>query len=292
MIVWCREFILARVEGPGNAVMAAVGTLVGIIAAGRAVVFVARECFDGYRLRRHVNALRMPPSSRIARSALSAGAATDDIAFFEDRTPAAFTYGLFRPIIAVSSGLARGLTLAELRAVIAHERRHQVRLDPLRNFLWALCVRTLFFLPLLADIAAACALRREVVADRCARAGAGGRALASAMLKSVRGTAPAFSSVAAFGHLQARIKALAAPGSAVAFEFAAPKVITTALVAAIIVLASAVSTPQARARDGTALAQCEGPEVTRMSRINFSPYVRIEVGPMMSAAVQSAETRP
>ena len=95
----------------------------------------------------------------------------------------AITYGLIRPRILVSTGLAAALTPAEISAVLAHEREHLRHRDPLRLLAARLAAAWGCYLPVAGWLARRAALRHELAADRAA-AGSGGRGvLAAALLK-------------------------------------------------------------------------------------------------------------
>lgn len=98
--------------------------------------------------------------------------------------PQAFCAGLLRPRIYLSDGARDDLSHAELRAVLAHERHHQRRRDPLRLLAARALADGLFFIPILRRIAERYAALGELAADEAAVAAVRGRGpLASAMLK-------------------------------------------------------------------------------------------------------------
>lgn len=105
--------------------------------------------------------------------------------------PVAFCAGLVRPCVALSTGALERLTLGELRAVLAHERHHAVRRDPLRRMLAEVLAEALFFLPVLRPLAARGTALAELRADAAAIDACGGdvRALASALLTFEEGVA-------------------------------------------------------------------------------------------------------
>ena len=80
--------------------------------------------------------------------------------------PFAFCYGLLRPRICVSVGLARLLEPAEVEAVLRHERYHLELRDPLKLAVGRSLARALFFLPAVADLLQRYELARELAADR------------------------------------------------------------------------------------------------------------------------------
>ncbi len=64
----------------------------------------------------------------------------DGIYRLETDIPSAFTAGWLRPCVLVSDALAEGLSNEELAVVIAHERAHQARRDPLLLLIFRLCL--------------------------------------------------------------------------------------------------------------------------------------------------------
>jgi Zn-dependent protease with chaperone function len=127
----------------------------------------------------------------------------------------AVTYGLIRPRILVSTGLAAELTPAEIRAVLAHEREHLRARDPLRLLAARLFAAWGCYLPAAGWLADRAALRRELAADREAARRAGRGVLAGALLKLA--SMPACPAVAAVspagdepGSLEARVAQLEA----------------------------------------------------------------------------------
>lgn len=77
----------------------------------------------------------------------------------------AFTYGLLRPRVVLSSGLQRALTEPETRAVFLHEQAHVRRRDPLRRFIPGLISAFFFYFPVLKDLALSCREHHEIFAD-------------------------------------------------------------------------------------------------------------------------------
>ena len=98
--------------------------------------------------------------------------------------PQAFCAGLLHPRVYVSRGALELLGAAELSAVLAHERHHARRRDPLRLASTRVLADALFFVPPLRELIRRQHSLAEIGADEAAVAAAGGdRApLASAML--------------------------------------------------------------------------------------------------------------
>lgn len=107
--------------------------------------------------------------------------------------PQAFCAGYLRPRIYLSDGARERLSRAELGAVLAHERHHLRRRDPLRLLAARTLADALFFLPILRQLADRYAALAELAADEAAvRAARGPAPLASALLKfSEPGHSPA-----------------------------------------------------------------------------------------------------
>ena len=96
--------------------------------------------------------------------------------------PVALCYGLLRPRLLLSTGLARRLSDAELEAVLRHEAAHLRRRDPVRLVL-ARALAELLPLRILSRLATSMSLAQELAADRSALADGGTQALGGALLK-------------------------------------------------------------------------------------------------------------
>jgi Zn-dependent protease with chaperone function len=101
-----------------------------------------------------------------------------------DERPQAFCAGLFRPRVYVSTGTLAMLDAPALAAVLAHERHHASRYDPLRLACGRALSRSLFFLPGLRRLIRRQHALAELGADEAAVITAGGdrSPLASALL--------------------------------------------------------------------------------------------------------------
>ena len=144
--------------------------VVGFAVIGIALLAAAREIVDAIRLDRRLKAAR--PAQR------------DGALIIHDDVPRAFCAGLFRPRTYVSSAALTLLDREALEAVLAHERHHAERRDPLRLAAMRVIARALFFLPPLADLARRQVSLAELSADEHAVIAASGNraALARAML--------------------------------------------------------------------------------------------------------------
>jgi Zn-dependent protease with chaperone function len=142
---------------------------VGLVSLALAIWGAAREAVAAARLGR-----------RLARSATAAAGAR----VIADDRPLAFCAGLARPRVYVSTGALALLDEPALEAVLAHERHHARRRDPLRLASGRVLTRALFFMPGLAELGRQRLALAEIGADEAAIAHAAGsrRPLATAML--------------------------------------------------------------------------------------------------------------
>lgn len=83
-----------------------------------------------------------------------------------DAPAAAFTAGIVRPRIYVSTAALSDLAGDELEAVLLHERAHLLRRDPLRVSAARLIASALFFVPLADELRRRFELGKELDADR------------------------------------------------------------------------------------------------------------------------------
>lgn len=144
--------------------------IVGFVVIATAVVAAGRELVGSARLVRRLNGA----SSDRLKGAL----------VIEDAVPRAFCAGLLRPRIYISRGALTRLDEPALDAVLAHERRHAERRDPLRFATLRVMARALSWLPAMSKLADRQTSLAELGADEHAVEAAGGdrSPLARAML--------------------------------------------------------------------------------------------------------------
>ncbi|MFF4550706.1 M56 family metallopeptidase [Streptomyces sp. NPDC001406] len=146
----------------------------------------ARRLWHGLRAARTVDVrlrtLSVDESPAVRATVRKAGL-TARVEVVEDTVPFAFTHGLLRPRVAVSSGLVTSATSAELQAVLAHEAEHARGRDPLRTLIANVLAVRHFTLPLLEHLRTVFSAERELAADRCAVTHCGVGAVAGALLK-------------------------------------------------------------------------------------------------------------
>jgi hypothetical protein len=161
---------LAYPAANADAIVILVLALAGFAVIGIAVFGAVQEIAGAVRLDRRLKAARPVPR--------------DGALIIQDEVPRAFCAGLFRPRTYVSSAAVALLDDEALRAVLAHERHHAERHDPLRLAAMRVMARALFFLPPIAELARRQLSLAELSADENAVIVASGdrSALAKAML--------------------------------------------------------------------------------------------------------------
>ncbi len=160
------------------AVVVVAVALLGLVVIVMTVVGVLRELAASRRLHRWLR-------DREPRT-------LGDCLVIDDERPRAFCAGLMRPRVYVSSGAVALLDESAIHAVLAHERRHARRRDPLRLATGRVIARVLFFLPGLSELSARQRTLTELSADESAIVSAPGNrpALARAMLAFSEQTHP------------------------------------------------------------------------------------------------------
>jgi beta-lactamase regulating signal transducer with metallopeptidase domain len=153
----------------GAVIVLALGLLGGIVTV-IALAAIVSEFRGARRLARRLDELDPTPR--------------DGILVIDDEGPEAFCAGLLRPRIYVTTGALARLDGPALDAVLAHERQHARRRDPLRLAASRVIARSLFFLPAMPELRRGQQMLIEITADESAvHAAAGDRsALARAIL--------------------------------------------------------------------------------------------------------------
>lgn len=107
----------------------------------------------------------VPVPERLGATAQRLGLARA-LVVFEAPVATAFTAGLIRPRVFVSTAALDLLTTDEIEAVLLHERAHMQHSDPLRMTLARLIASLLFFLPLADELRCRFETAKELEADR------------------------------------------------------------------------------------------------------------------------------
>jgi Peptidase family M48 len=192
-IVLARLFESWRVTpGPASHVISVFGQRISyptantgaIVVTALAVLGLLMAGAAGWRAARELLANRAFGRAIAARSPhLRDGAWVID-----DDHPQAFCAGLLRPRVYLSTGALELLDAPALAAVLAHERQHARRQDPLRLACSRVLMAGLFFIPALRRLTQRQHALAELSADEAALLSIGGdrSALASAMLSFSR----------------------------------------------------------------------------------------------------------
>lgn len=170
LLAACRDIAVPAIS-PLLATLVALGT--GAVAViGLGARSASRQVTRTRRFTRRLEVLGPTPGC-IGRTVL-----------FADTLPRAFTAGLLRPRIYVSTGATSALNAEQLQAVFAHERHHARRRDPLRLLALRSLGDAFFFLPGVGRLAERYAALAEISADAAAVRMSGGRRgpLAAALL--------------------------------------------------------------------------------------------------------------
>lgn len=132
------------------------------------------------------------PDDAFWRAATAAGLNPQRLRVVPGLPNPAFTIGWIRPVVYAAAEVVEWLTPDELAAVLAHERAHVEKRDPLRLSALRFLGRMLFWLPALQRLAADAAAEAEIAADDAAAVGRP-LVLASAILALAKWrTPPAF----------------------------------------------------------------------------------------------------
>ncbi|OGP15541.1 MAG: hypothetical protein A2054_06615 [Deltaproteobacteria bacterium GWA2_55_10] len=159
-----------------------------------------------------------------------------------DGLKAAFTHGLLKPRIYISTGLMKCLSRDELRAVFLHELCHRDKLDPLRFLALGFLRNAFFYIPASGLLVSFSRLKSEHEADDAAVKSSEPVSLASAILKVARTSSalPIASLAGSQEQVTGRIKRLL-EGRQPVFSISLSKALPSAAVA--ITLFAALSMP-------------------------------------------------
>jgi BlaR1 peptidase M56 len=144
--------------------------VLGAIVAALALGAIGRELTMAARLARRLARLHSAPQ--------------DGVFVIDDERPESFCAGLVWPHVYITTGALAQLDAPALNAVLAHERQHARRRDPLRLAASRVIARSLFFLPAVRELRRSHQMLAEVSADESAVGAAAGdpSPLARAML--------------------------------------------------------------------------------------------------------------
>lgn len=188
--VWA-QISLVQLGRTCASLLAALGiTLTGpaggaVLLVGLAVLAAARELGRVRASRQRLQGNRAYPGCLEVQAIAQALGLQGRVELVRDARPLAYTRGLLRCRVVLSTGLVGLLDREELLAVVAHERCHLERREPLRQLLSRLAEAALFFLPAARELARRYRYHRELEADAEAARVAGPEAVDEAFLKIV-----------------------------------------------------------------------------------------------------------
>ncbi len=156
------------------------------------------------------------------------------VIFFASPRSEAYSNGILRPTIAISSDCLNRLSESEIKAVLLHEASHVSRHDPLRFLILETIARVVFYIPFISSMVAHLRTVGEVAADGCIEDRAAlGRALISMSCHGKESEGPSFANA-----LGARIKRLMDPSAPLTIVVGIRSIVVSmvVIVSAIIVL--------------------------------------------------------
>lgn len=153
----------------------------GVIVAGLAALI--RQFRRSRRLSRWVASAAMRPSPGLV-TAMDEVRCRYPVVEIAAEAPYAFTYGIWRPAVVVSSDLVERAGRDELVAVLRHEDYHVRHRDPLKVLALRTWAAAFSVVPLVGVVLQGVLDRQELRADRAAVRRSGVSAVAGAMLKA------------------------------------------------------------------------------------------------------------
>lgn len=154
----------------------------GVIVAGLRAI--AGQCRRSVALARWVGDNATAVSAKLSE-AVSESGCQGSVVEVADDPPYAFTYGIWRPRVAVSAGLVEAATHAELVAVLRHEGYHVRNRDPLKVLALRTWAAAFFLIPVVGAVLHRILDRQELKADGAALRDSGVSPVAGALLKAV-----------------------------------------------------------------------------------------------------------
>jgi Zn-dependent protease with chaperone function len=168
----------------GGAALAVAAIASGLVVGG---VVLVEQLRTTRHLVRRVLARASRPPARLTRLAGQLGI-EERLTYVLDPAVYAFCYGFLSPRICISSGMAGGLSLVELRAVLLHEAYHLRQRDPLKVLMGRTVAGAFYLLPLATELRDRYLVEKELSADAHVVERLSPEALAAALLKIYRGS--------------------------------------------------------------------------------------------------------
>lgn len=128
---------------------------------------IGRQWILTYRFERNANLI---PRNQMGLKWRSLLLEHQNVYFMQSNSPFAFTIGLFRPKIILSTHLLSEFSFGEIKAILFHEECHQRSYDPLKTFLLSLFSESMKYIPLFKDLLYRYKTLKELLADQYAMA--------------------------------------------------------------------------------------------------------------------------
>lgn len=159
-----------------------------VVATGTVIAAhsVQRQLTATRELAADVRTRSAPLPASVAEAAARSGLA-GRVDVIRDAVPYSFTYGVWKPRVAVSLGLIDAVDAGELAAVLQHERYHVRNADTIKVIVARAAPAAFFFLPALRHLRDRYLAGRELAADRAAVRATGERAVAGALSGVLQG---------------------------------------------------------------------------------------------------------
>ncbi len=152
VVEWCQSLILMCLPYLHLLRVVFIWSFVFLLLAGIVYAIVN----GGMRLARMYRGMRRLPVDKRSSNL---------VLIRDDSIRIAFTHGLLRPRVYISTGLVRYLTPRELKTVVLHELHHKREKDPLVFFLLSFIRDVFFYIPVVGSVVEGFIHRRETRAD-------------------------------------------------------------------------------------------------------------------------------
>ena len=208
--------------------------------------------------RRMINARRAAKTLNRITTTNNVKTQPGPVVAIKDDLPAAFTFGLLRPRIYISTGLVKKLDRQELLGVFHHELHHKKNLDPLKLFIMNFIADALFYIPAISALSRSMAIKYELSADaKAAEKINDPLALASAIVKVGISGRPGIPAVGISGDPAAmRVRRLTGDKIAENRRIGLTTCLTSILAAAFIIVFLIVPVASSHARQACSTDHC------------------------------------
>lgn len=232
LVVSCLGMLARHCPGCGFSWLSSVAVGVLGTATTVSVTVLLIAFWRTYALWRTCRTYSAPHPPKLQHVCQRLGLAEDRVVYTAQSEPLAFCIGLLRPSVVVSNGLVEQVSSPELAAILAHERQHQQRHDPLRFLVMILLRAALYPLPIIHDLSRSFVTLIEIEADEAAIAWSGRPTLASALYKLLtqaapQAVSPRFTVVTPFSVQSSRLTCLLDPHHPPPLSFSLPRLVVS-----------------------------------------------------------------